>query len=162
MRCKDVRSILEAAPEGVMSAPIQEHLSACAGCQELCRDLWLVRAGFRALAEDTPPEPSLGFSTRVIRRLGAAAVDSGGATAEFIERIGRRFVLAGLLLTMTLLLAFALPSSGPLRGPAPDEPYLTQSETNAPGEVSYLADEFGDTREATPVNLSNGSNQTQK
>ncbi|HEV2351205.1 MAG TPA: hypothetical protein VG028_15310 [Terriglobia bacterium] len=161
MRCKDVKAILEVTPEGLLPAPIQEHLSACADCREVRRDQGLVRAGFRFLAQEPPPQASFGFSARVIRRLGSA-VDSGGATAEFIERIGRRFVLAGLLLTMTLLLAFALPSSGPLRGPAPDEPYITQNEANAPGEVTYLADEFGDTHDAIPVGLSKGSGQTKK
>lgn len=161
MRCKDVKAILEGAPEGALSAPLQEHLSVCPDCREARKDLWLLRAGFRALAQELPPEASIGFSARVIRRLGRA-VESGGATAEFIERIGRRFVLAGLLLTMSLLLAFALPSLGPLRGPSPDEPYLTPSEANAPGEVTYLADEFGDTHDATPVNSSKGSDQTQK
>lgn len=161
MRCKDVEAILETAPEGILSAPLQEHLSACAGCRETHRDLWMLRAGFRALAEDLPPEASLGFSARVLRRL-ESAVDSGGATAEFIERIGRRFVLAGLLLTMSLLLAFALPSSGPLRGPAPDEPYIVQSEASTPGEVTYLGEEFGDTRDLSPANLPNGSGQKQK
>lgn len=162
MRCKDVKAILDAAPESPLSAPIQEHLSACAECREMRKDLWLMRAGFQALAQEPPPEASFGFSARVVRRLGAAAVDSGSATADFIERIGRRFVLAGLLVTMCLLLAFSLPSSGPLRGPAPDEPYLAQGEPAAPGEVNYLADEFGDARDATPVNTSQGSGQTQK
>ncbi|HLY63555.1 MAG TPA: hypothetical protein VKV95_22685 [Terriglobia bacterium] len=161
MRCKDVQAILEAGPEGVLSATIQEHLSACAGCREVRRDVWLMQAGFRSLAEDQPPQASLGFSARVARGL-QSAVDSGGATAEFFERIGRRFVLAGLLLTMSLILAFALPSSGPLRGPAPDDPYLTQGEAGSPGESTYLADEFGDTHDATPANSSNGSGQTKK
>jgi hypothetical protein len=162
MRCKEVQLILEGMEGGVLSAPVQEHLSTCADCREVRRDLWLMRSAFRALAGDPPPEPSFGFSTRVLRRLEAAAVDSGGAAAEYLERIGRRFVLAGLLLTMTLLLAFVLPSSGPLRGPSADESYLTQSDTNAPDEGSYLADEFGDTRDSSPANLSNGSGQTQK
>lgn len=160
MRCKDVKVILEAA-EGSLSAPVQEHLSACADCREMRRGLWLMRAGFQALAQEPPPEASFGFSARVVRRLGAV-VDSGSATAEFIERIGRRFVLAGLLVTMTLLLAFALPSSGPLRGPAPDEPYISQTEASVPGEGTYLADEFGDSRDAASLKLSQGSGQKQK
>ena len=161
MHCKDVKAILEEGAEGILSPSIQEHLSACGGCREMRSDLWLMQAGFRVLAEELPPEASLGFSARVVRRL-ESVVESGGATAEFFERIGRRFVLAGLLLTMSLILAFALPSSGPLRGPAPDEPYLTQSEGSSSGESTYLADEFGDTHDASPSNSSSGSGQTKK
>jgi hypothetical protein len=161
MRCKEVEAILDAAPEGELSAPVQEHLSACADCQAMRKDLWLMRAGFRTLAQEAPPEASFGFSTRVIRRLGAA-VESGSATAEFIERIGRRFVLAGLLITMSLLLAFALPSSGPLRSPAPDEPYFAQGDAAAPSEVNYLADEFADTHNTAPANSPEAGGQTKK
>jgi hypothetical protein len=161
MRCKDVKAILDAWPESPLSVPVQDHLSACAECRELRRDLWLMRAGFHALAQEAPPEASLGFSARVVRRLGSA-VESGGAAAEFIERIGRRFVLAGLFITMCLLLVFSLPSSGPFRGPAPDEPYISQSEPSVPGEVTYLGEEFGDTHETAPMNTSQGSGQTQK
>lgn len=161
MRCKDVDAILDLAAEGTLAEPIREHLTSCAECREAHKDVWLLGAGFRALAQDMPPEASFGFSTRMVRRLGAA-VDSSGAAMDFIERIGRRVVLAGLLVTMSLLLAFALPSSGPLRGPAPDEPYIAQSDASTPGEVNYLADEFGDSHDATPANQSNGSGQTKK
>jgi len=162
MRCKEVEAILDSVSEGELSAPVQEHLSACADCQAMRRDLWLMRAGFRALAQEPPPEASFGFSTRVIRRLGSVVESGGSATAEFIERIGRRFVLAGLLVTMSLLLALVLPSSGPLRGPSPDEPYIAQGDAIAPAEVNYLADEFADTHDATPANLPQGSGQTTK
>jgi hypothetical protein len=161
MRCSEIQAILEAATENSFPAPVQEHLSGCEDCRELRRNLWLMDSGFRALAQEPPPDASLGFSTRVMRRLGAA-VDSGGTAAEFIEQIGRRFVLAGLLVTLTLLVVFSLPSSGPLRAPAPDEPYMAQSEPAAAGEITYLSDEFNDNHEAAPVNPPQGGGQTQK
>src|SRR5689334_7475741 len=161
MRCNEVQTILDAVLEGELPAAVHEHLSSCAACQAVRRDLWMMRAGFRVLAQETPPQASIGFSTRLIRRLGAA-VEPGRATAEFIERIGRRFVLAGLLITMSLLLALALPSSSPLRGPSTDEPYIAQGDAATPSEVNYLADEFGDTHDAAPVNSQQGSGQTKK
>ncbi len=157
MRCKDVEAILDEARPKTLSEPIREHLTGCAACRDLWRDLRLLRAGFAALAQDPAPQVSLGFGARLIRRLEFVR-NPGCAATEFFERVGRRFVLAGLLLAMLFILALALPSSGPFRGPAMAEVYLAQPEPGTQREAPILGDEFSDANEATPVNLSNRSN----
>src|SRR5579859_146796 len=156
MRCKDVEIILEEAKPKSLSEPVREHLSDCNSCRGMWRDLLLLRAGFAALAEDPAPQASLGFGARLIRRLEFVQ-DPGSAAAEFFERVGRRFVLAGLLLAMLFILALVLPSSGPLRGPATAEVYLAQPEPSTQREAPILGDEFSDSNDITPVDLTNGS-----
>lgn len=158
MRCKEVEAILEEAGQKLLSEPIREHLSGCSACRGMWRDLLLLRSGFAALAEDPAPQASHGFGARLIRRLEFVH-DPGSAAAEFFERVGRRFVLAGLLLAMLFILALVLPSSGPLRGPATAEVYLAQPEPGTQREAPILGDEFSDSNETTPVDLSNGSSK---
>jgi hypothetical protein len=78
------------------------------------RDARLVRAGFRALAEEAVPEASFGFVSRLVRRL--EEWEEKGARSKFFETVGRRFVYATLALTLALLLSLVLPTSGPVRG----------------------------------------------
>lgn len=156
MRCKDVETILGEAKPKSLSEPVREHLLGCNSCRGIWRDWLLLRAGFVALAEDPAPQASLGFGVRLIRRLEFAQ-DPGSAAAEFFERVGRRFVLAGLLLAMLFILALVLPSSGPLRGPATAEVYLAQPEPSTQREGPILGDEFSDSNEITPVDSTNGS-----
>ena len=101
---------------GELPAEAREHLSKCAGCEGYLRDARLVQAGFRALAEETAPEASFGFASRLVRRL--QEWEEKGARSEFFETVGRRFVYATLALTLALLLSLALPTSGPVRGVA--------------------------------------------
>ena len=161
MRCKAVEAILDDARLESLSGPIREHLSGCAACRDRWRDLQLLRAGFAALAQDPPPQASFGFGARLIRRLELVR-DPGSAAAEFFERAGQRFVLAGLFLALLFILALALPSSGPLRGPATAEVYLAQPEPGAQRETPILGDEFSDTNVAKPVDLTDGSNLKSK
>jgi len=118
----------------------------------------MLRAGLAALSQEPVPQPSLGFGARLIRRLESVR-GPGSAAAEFFERVGRRFVLAGLLLAMLFVLALALPSSGPFRGPATAEVYLAQPEPGAQRESTILGDEFSDTSEATAGDLNMRSNK---
>lgn len=156
MRCRDVETILGEAKPKSLSEPVREHLLGCNSCRGIWRDWLLLRAGFVALAEDPAPQASLGFGVRLIRRLEFVQ-DPGSAAAEFFERVGRRFVLAGLLLAMLFILALVLPSSGPLRGPATAEVYLAQPEPSTQREGPILGDEFSDSNEITPVDSTNGS-----
>ncbi|HEV2232070.1 MAG TPA: hypothetical protein VGV68_01550 [Terriglobia bacterium] len=156
MRCKDVETILGEAKPKSLPEPVREHLLGCNSCRGIWRDWLLLRAGFVALAEDPAPQASLGFGVRLIRRLEFVQ-DPGSAAAEFFERVGRRFVLAGLLLAMLFILALVLPSSGPLRGPATAEVYLAQPEPSTQREGPILGDEFSDSNEITPVDSTNGS-----
>jgi hypothetical protein len=100
----------------------------------------------------------VGAAARLVRGL-EESLDSRGGAAEFIEKVGRRFVLATLTLTIVILLGLMLPSSGPFRGPASDEPYLAQPEPRMQNEASVIAYETADTRDTTPVNSTNGDKQ---
>ncbi len=117
MRCEDVREQIDALWEEELTAEVRQHLAACGACEGYARDARVVRDGLRVLAEDAPPEASLGFAMRLLRQLDTPSQEE---TAAFLERVGKRFVYAAALLTLGLLLALALPASGPVRGPLPD------------------------------------------
>ncbi len=118
MRCKDVREKIDALWEEGISDEVCQHLAECRACEGYAREARLVRAGLRVLAEDAAPEASLGFVTRLLRQLDAPSQEE--VAAAFLERAGKRFVYAAALLTLGVLLALAVPASGPVRGPLPD------------------------------------------
>lgn len=119
MHCDAVREILEEASPAGLSDPVREHLTRCADCAAYAREWRLVHAGFQVLKDETAPEPTLGFAARLVRKLDEAHMPS--PAEAFLERVGRRVVYATLLMTFVLLLALALPPSGPLRGPSVSE-----------------------------------------
>ena len=127
MRCRRVREELIDST-GHRSAQLNEHLEQCPACRVYARDRQLVSMGFRALAEESMPEASLGFSDRVARQLLDPSSERRFVDQSLVG-VGRRFVYAGLLATLLLLLGLLLPSSGPLRGPTTPEPYIAQPET---------------------------------
>jgi hypothetical protein len=156
MRCEDVhRIIAEDWPEEIPAA-VREHLAGCPGCGALAREYGLVRAGFRALAAEPVPEPSWGFAVRVLRRLEESPVPEG---EEFLERVGKRVVYASFLLALTLLLALALPSSGPLRGPTAADFYLAQQESVTMGSDPILTGELVENDAFVRANSANGGVQ---
>ncbi len=112
MRCDEVRQLLEEGTELVGRG--REHLARCADCQAYARRWSLIRAGLAALAEQPPPEPSLGFAARLVRRL-EEAIPAGSLREDFLEFVGRRVVLTGLLLVLLSLVALVAPPSGPVR-----------------------------------------------
>jgi len=131
---------LEDCRDGAVPETLREHLAACKECTVWWKEWQLLSAGFRALAAESVPEPSLGFSARVLRRLEEGAALSGwGAAGDFFERAGRRVVWATLLMTLTVLLALVLPSSGPVRGLGEPEYLLAQ-----PSVASMSGDPFLD------------------
>ena len=97
-----------------LSLEVLDHVTRCSGCKVYLGNARLVKAGFRALAEETVPEASLGFASRMVRRLE----EWGGkpSRSEFFETVGRRFVYAASALVLVLLLALLVPPSGPVRG----------------------------------------------
>jgi hypothetical protein len=119
MDCKMIRDLVSESWEGEPSPEAREHVSNCVACQGFLRDARLVRAGFRALAEEPVPAASLGFASRLTRRL--QEWEAKGARSDFFEAVGRRFVYATLALTLALLLSLVLPTSGPVRGVAGTE-----------------------------------------
>jgi hypothetical protein len=147
MYCEEVRTILEEVPTGGLPSPVRKHLEVCRICAAYARDWRLISAGLRELSREPVPEASWGFAARVVRR-----IEEAGAIPrprpEFVEQVGKRFVYATLMLTLTVLLAFLLPSSGPLRGPAATDVYLVQPAlVSARAEVA-LGEEFPDLQEA--------------
>ena len=127
MKCKDLRDRLDNLWTGEIPAELRQHLAGCSECARYVRNVRLVRAGFRVMAAETVPEPSLGFAERLVRRIGQAGERAAGG--EFFERVGRRFVLATLLMTLILVLALVLPPSGPVRSASATNFFLTEPET---------------------------------
>ncbi|HXW15686.1 MAG TPA: hypothetical protein VEN79_14355 [Terriglobia bacterium] len=114
MRCEDIRDRLDVIWDGQQPLEVLEHVRQCASCAQYQRDLRLVRAGFHLWKREEPVEPSLGFAERLVRRL--SELSKAPSVSDFFERVGRRFVYATLVLTLLVLLALALPSTGPVRG----------------------------------------------
>lgn len=125
MRCDVVRQLVEEDIE--RSSAVQAHLESCANCKEYLRRWETVRGGLVALRQEEPPEPSIGFSARVIRRLGNAAAESQ-IGQQFFDQIGRRVVYATLTLALVLLLVLVLPSSGPYRSSGVTESILAHPQ----------------------------------
>ena len=114
MRCDQVRQTLEDGGESY-PALVLDHLRQCPWCAAYERDWRWVRTGMAALAREAAPEPSWGFASRVLRRLDEGQFPLR-LVDDFFETAGRRVVYFTFLLAMVLLLAIALPSSGPVRG----------------------------------------------
>lgn len=133
MRCEEIRGLVWEAAGAELAEPVKQHLAACSGCQAYVAGFPGVQRGLRALAVEEPPEPSWGFSARVLRRLREEAGNGG---SEFLERAGRRVILATLALVFALILATILPSSGPVRHQT--TAYWPQTESAS--VVSYPVD----------------------
>ena len=148
--------ILEEAPIGKLSSPVKEHLDLCGVCAAYARDWRLLSAGLRELGREPLPEASWGFAARVVRRIEEATATLQ-PRPEFVEKVGRRFVYATLMLTLVLLLGLLLPSSGPFRSPTADDYYLVRPEAvSARAEVA-MGEEFPDLQQAMPSTFTAGS-----
>ncbi len=150
MHCDAVREILEEVSPSEISGPVREHLTRCANCAAHARQWRLVNAGFQVLKEETTPEPTLGFAARLVRRLDEAHMPS--PAEAFLERVGRRVLYATLLMTFALLLALALPSSGPLRGPSVSELLSAGPEVTVAVSDPVFPYELPDEPELVPNN----------
>jgi hypothetical protein len=127
MRCKDFQERLDELWEGTPAPEVRRHPAECKECGQYVRDMQVVRSGFGLLKRESAPEPSLGFSERLIRRLGE--LSEAPRVSSFFELVGRRFVYATLVLTLLVLLALALPSAGPIRGIAATDVLPPAAET---------------------------------
>jgi hypothetical protein len=132
MRCDQVRETVVESGENY-PVVVADHLRSCTACAEYERSWRWFRAGLRALAQETAPEPSIGFSTRLTRQLDDRFLPLR-LVDEFFETAGRRVVYFSLLLATVLLLAMAIPSSGPLRGGPATELSWPQTEVVATGD----------------------------
>lgn len=139
MRCDVVRKMVEEGLE--IPAGVQAHAASCPACAEYIRRWDLLRAGFAVLRKEEPPQASLGFTERFLRRLEQArAVSQTGQ--QFIVQAGRRVVYATLLVALMLILGLVLPSSGPLRTPQAAESILSQPQiaTMSPEQIIGISD----------------------
>lgn len=109
MRCNEAQ---ERLVEGSTDAPVGEHLAGCAECRSFAGSVESLQTGFKLLAQEATPEPSIGFAARVLRHLE----ESPKFVFEPLEVIGRRAVFAAGAVAMTIMMALALSSSGPIRG----------------------------------------------
>jgi len=141
MDCKETRDLVGERWGEELPAEAREHLSKCVTCEAYWRNARFLQAGFRALAEETPPEASLGFTSRLVRRL--LEWEASGARSEFFETVGRRFVYATLALTLALLLSLALPSTGPVRGVAGAD-FLGLQNRNQASQPDVVGGDLGD------------------
>ncbi len=145
MRCRKVQDILLFGGEDARAA---QHLNRCPNCQSFARDLEDLGRGFRALATVPLPEPSWGFVARVLRRLQELSAEQRMAS-NFFEVVGRRVVYAASILAIVVLMALALPSSGPLRSPVSAELVPAQPDRSSYIATAFLADERPEAQDLT-------------
>lgn len=106
---------------------VKVHLESCATCREYTRRWERVREGLHALREESVPQPSLGFTTRLMRRLETSPVEYQFGQ-QLIDQIARRVLYASLMVALTLALILLLPSSGPLRSSGISNSVLVQAQ----------------------------------
>ena len=147
MDCKEIRDLVIELWGAELPAEAREHLSRCAGCEAFSRRVRLVQAGFHALAEESAPEASLGFASRLVLRL--REWEEAGARSEFFEAVGRRFVYATLALTLAILLSLALPTAGPVRAVAGAD-FLGLQSTTQTTQPDVLGAGLIDSRDVIP------------
>ncbi len=125
MRCDVVRKRIEQEME--LPAEMDLHLAACTACADYRRRWRLIRSGFAELGKQEPPEASVGFAERLVRRLGSVRDISPWGQSLIVEA-GRRVVYATLFVALVLILGLVLPSSGPLRSPQAAQSILSEPE----------------------------------
>ena len=126
MRCDAVRQTVE---EGMAGTPtVQAHVESCSSCKEYLRKWDTLRTGMVAIRGEEPPEPSIGFTTRLMRRLENAPSELQFGQ-QLIDQIARRVVYATLMVAVMLGLILALPSSGPFRSSGMSESVFVQTQT---------------------------------
>ncbi len=130
MRCEETRRLLEDGTQDQLDALAREHLHICVACQVYTRNWVLVRTGLGVLSEEPAPLASTGFLVRLTRRLEELSRPARTA-AQFWELVGRRAILVGSLLVLTVLMGLILPPSGPWRSPVGLDLTVLQAEVAA-------------------------------
>lgn len=151
MRCDAVRQAVE---ENMMRTPaVKAHLDSCSACKEYLRKWETLRAGLIALRTEDPPEPSIGFKMRLMRRLESAPAEFP-LGSQFIDQIAKRVVYATLLVALMLALLLTLPSSGPLRSSGISESVLVQNQVATLSNEQVLGVDgvdIGDSQDSSPA-----------
>jgi hypothetical protein len=148
MRCKEARSWFEDGEGAQMPASAREHLRTCPACQADEQDWRLVGTGFRMLSREPVPNASTGFVARLTRRLAEPSL-AGRAATQYWDLVGRRVILVGMLLTLTVVMALVLPPSGPWRSPTALDLSLLQAEVAAENDP-VLPDDLGGSQSTVP------------
>jgi hypothetical protein len=150
MRCDDVRTHLDELWGAELPPEVNSHLGDCSVCAACYRDLLLLREGLELWKSDDAPAPSVGFAARVVRSLRDDV--KAPAVADFFELVGRRFVAATFALVLLAVLAFTLPTYGPVKS-------LSAADIQERGQEATLAysDPMGptlpqETPQAAPAN----------
>jgi hypothetical protein len=128
MHCDDVRDRLDTLWDAALPPEIGAHLAECASCSAYHRDMLMLHDGLGLWKRDEAPAPSVGFAQRVVRQLRSQPP----AIADFLELVGRRFVFGTLALVLFAVLAFSIPSTGPLRS-------LSAADLQGPTQEATLA-----------------------
>ncbi|HET9177139.1 MAG TPA: hypothetical protein VFQ24_02140 [Terriglobia bacterium] len=151
MRCDAVRQVLE---ENLTRTPaVEAHVDSCSGCRDYLRKWETLHASLIALRKEGPPEPTLGFTTRLMRRLESAPADFP-LGYQFMDQFARRIVYATLMVALVLGLLLALPSSGPLRSSGISESVLVQNQVATLANEEVLGVDgvdLGDTQDPPPA-----------
>jgi anti-sigma factor RsiW len=143
MRCRRVRRVV--LGEGAARpAEIEDHLKTCVQCAAYARDWTRLQAGLAGMADEPAPEPSLGFATRLARRLQESADESRAREVSF-ERTGRRFVMAALMVMALLMLGLLIPASSPVRVQSAAEFEVSQPEATAAQNYPLFSSQAADT-----------------
>jgi hypothetical protein len=157
MRCDAVRQTVE---EGMAGTPaVQVHVESCSGCKEYLRKWEMLQSGLVAIRGEEPPEPSMGFTTRLMRRLENASPEFQ-FRQQLIDQIGRRVVYATLMVALMLALILALPSSGPFRSSGISESVFVQTQVATLANEQVLGVDGMDTggmQDSAAVPAANGS-----
>jgi predicted anti-sigma-YlaC factor YlaD len=148
MRCNEARSWFEDGERAQMPASVREHLRTCPACQADGQDWRLVGTGFRMLSQEPVPTASTGFVARLARRLAETSLARRAAT-QYWDLVGRRVILVGTLLTLTVVMALMLPPSGPWRSPTALDLSLLQAEVTAENDP-VLPDDPGSSQSSVP------------
>lgn len=151
MRCDAVRRIVE---ENMTKTPaVEAHVDSCSACKEYLRKWAALRAGLVALRAEEPPEPSIGFTTRLMRRLESVPAEYP-LGYQFTDQIAKRIVYATLMVVLALGLLLALPSSGPLRSSGISESILVQNQVATLANEQVLGvdgADIGDLQDSPPA-----------
>jgi|SRR5690348_12527396 anti-sigma factor RsiW len=132
MRCDAVRQMIEEDMTGTPA--VEAHVGSCPACKEYLRSWAALRARLTALRTEEPPEPSIGFTARLMRRLESAPSEFSPGY-QLMDQIAKRIVYATLMVALMLALLLMLPSSGPLRSSGISESVLVENQ------VATLANE---------------------
>ncbi|HEV2248427.1 MAG TPA: hypothetical protein VGW37_17405 [Terriglobia bacterium] len=132
---------------------VEAHVDSCSACKEYLRKWAALRASLLALRAEEPPEPSIGFTTRLMRRLESAPAEFP-LGYQFTDQIAKRVVYATLMVALMLALLLTLPSSGPIRSSGISESMLVQNQVATLANEEVLGVDGidpGDTQDSPPA-----------